>query len=31
MVTACDLARREKLDAEFAEAMRGISANLVRR
>ena len=31
MVTAGDLARREKLDAEFAEAMRGISANLVRR
>ena len=31
MVTACDLARREKLDAEFAEAMRGLSANLVRR
>ena len=31
MVTACDLARREKLDAEFAEAMRGISANLIRK
>ena len=31
MVTACDLARREKLDSEFAEAMRGISANLIRK
>lgn len=31
MVTACDLARREKLNAEFAEAMRGISTNLVRK
>ena len=31
MVTACDLARREKLDAEFAEAMRGISANPARK